>query len=240
MECPGNLYRMLSNYCADRYVVLRCPEETVSREITKGCPQGSVCGPVFWDIVMNTLLEALDQSHSVRATVAYADDLAIIVEGKSRSELESRAADIMESLSGWCTVNKMEIATAKTQCALLKGNLARDPTIRLNGEVVRRTKTNKYLGVHLDEGFTFMEHIEATCGRASALMQKLMSIARRQYGIPLSVVGMYMGAVMASITGYRASMRAHRLLLVKPRAAVRGAQRGGPGEWFRGLLDCVV
>lgn len=114
----------------------------------------------------------------------------------------------------------------KTQCALLKGTLLRDPTIRLDGEMIHRKNVNKYLGIYLDESLNFRAHIETACGRASALMQKIMSIARRQYGIPLSVIGIYMGAVMASIAGYGASLWAHRLLLVKPRAAVRRAQRG--------------
>lgn len=72
----------------------------------------------------------------------------------------------------------------------------------------------------------FTEHIERSCGRASALMQKIMSVAKRKYGIPLSVVRIYISAVMTSIAGYGASVWAHRLLLVKPKATVRRVQRG--------------
>lgn len=102
----------------------------------------------------------------------------------------------------------------------------RDPAIRLDGEIIRRRPVNKYLGIYMNEGLTFKDHIEKSCGKASALMQKIMSIARRQYRILLSVIGKYMGAVMASITGYGASLWAHRLLLVKPKTKVTKAQRG--------------
>lgn len=51
---------------------------------------------------MDRLLGSLDANQSVLyATVAYADDLAVLVEGISRMELEQRAADIMASLVEW-------------------------------------------------------------------------------------------------------------------------------------------
>lgn len=226
MECPAALYGMLKSYCEDRYVLLRCPEETVQKHITKGCPQGSICGPIFWDIMMDTLLNELDNVRQVRSAVAYADDLAVIIEGNSRKELEEKAAEVMVSLMDWCRRNKMRVAAEKTQCALMKGALSRDPTIKMDGNTIRRKRVNKYLGVYLDEALNFHDHIERACTRASALMQKIMSMARRKYAIPLPAIRIYMSAVMGSITGYAASVWGHRLLLVKPKAAVRRTQRG--------------
>lgn len=97
--------------------------------------------------MMDKLLRSFSGNHSVKATVVYADDLAVILEGNSRAELEKKAAEIMMTLSQWCKNNKMRIATEKTQCALMKGTLSRDPTIRLNADNIRRTKVNKYLHI---------------------------------------------------------------------------------------------
>lgn len=110
------------------------------------------------------------------------------------------------------------MVTGKTQCVLMKGTLERDAVIRLNGEKIRKKTVSKYPGVKTDEMMNFVEYVEMVCGRAAALMQNIiMSIARRQYHIRLPALKVYMNAVMAAILGYRA----HRLILVKPRAAVR-------------------
>lgn len=57
----------------------------------------------------------------------------------------------MVSMGDWCRKNKMRIATGKTQCALMKGTLERDPAIHLNGENITRKRINRYLGIQIDE-----------------------------------------------------------------------------------------
>ncbi|UYV69881.1 hypothetical protein LAZ67_7001080 [Cordylochernes scorpioides] len=52
---------------------------TVSRRVSKGCPQGSVIGPFLWNIVFDELL-TLDYRNNVFLQ-AYADDLVVVVSG---------------------------------------------------------------------------------------------------------------------------------------------------------------
>lgn len=153
MDCPADLYSLLKNYCQDRYVLMRYPNETISKHIIKGCPQGSIVGPIFWDIIMDKLLKSMGEEESVHSALAYADDLAVVVEGDSRRTIERSACNAMRALSKWCQENKL--ATNKTHYALAKGLLARDPAMVLNGESVLRKEINRYLGVHLDERYKF-------------------------------------------------------------------------------------
>lgn len=226
MQCPRDIYNVLRSYCSNRYVLMRCPERTIARRITKGCPQGSICGPIFWDIMMDGLLKTLDHENGVRTAVAYADDLAVVIEGNSRLELENKAAEVMVALDSWCKSNKMKVAAGKTHYALMKGALQRDPSLRLAGRVVGRKQVNRYLGVELDEKLNFQVHIETISARATKIMQTILSIASRQYRIPLSAIRLYMSMVMTSIAGYGSSVWAFRLRLVKPKTELRRAQRG--------------
>lgn len=47
MECPAAIYNMLRNYCTDRYVVLRCPGESVAKHITKGADKAQYVDQSF-------------------------------------------------------------------------------------------------------------------------------------------------------------------------------------------------
>jgi len=55
----------------------------VSKTPLKGCPQGSVLGPVFWDLAFQRCLEMLDEMSQVEMVVGYADDLAVVVKGNT-------------------------------------------------------------------------------------------------------------------------------------------------------------
>jgi hypothetical protein len=61
----------------------------IEAEITKGCPQGSCCGPGLWNISYNSLLN-LNYTHRTK-TIAFADDLILATRGKTVTEAENIA-----------------------------------------------------------------------------------------------------------------------------------------------------
>lgn len=48
---------MIISYLNNRVVDLKTATGLVQRRLTKGCPHGSVLGPVLWDVLFETLLE---------------------------------------------------------------------------------------------------------------------------------------------------------------------------------------
>ena len=63
------------------------------KKIERGCPQGSICGPLIWNLMMDELLWKLDECGC--KWIAYADYLLLIVEGQSRVEIERKGTDWM-------------------------------------------------------------------------------------------------------------------------------------------------
>jgi len=61
----------------------------VEKDISKGCPQGSSCGPGFWNIQYNTLLNL--QFGKRTKAIAFADNLLIAVRAENVREAENFA-----------------------------------------------------------------------------------------------------------------------------------------------------
>ena len=224
-KCPDNLYYTFQDYCKDRMVTIKCPDEEISKRISKGCPQGSICGPVFWDIALEPCLYKLQDKKEVRGVVAYADDILIIIEGDSRRELENKSNSVIEVLNSWCNENKLKISTEKTTYMLLRGRLERNPSIKMGNTNIKRTRTTKYLGFVLDEKLNFQPHINYISGKANKVMHKIISIGQHKFHLPLKTLRKYHNAILVAIMSYGSSTWAHRLNIIANAAAIDRVQR---------------
>lgn len=100
--------------------------------------------------------------------MAFADDVAFVLDGNSRRQLEVDGAAVCDMLNDWSEQAKMMIAVEKG--IILKGKLqGRPPWIRLNGRAVSFVDEAPYLGVINDRGLTFLPHVKAVNVKAKAL-----------------------------------------------------------------------
>jgi hypothetical protein len=105
-RCPENLYDLSLNYFSDRIATLHANTHTMTRTVTKGCPQGSCCAPGFWNIMYNALLNLDFSSHT--KVIAFADDLAIMTKGNNPPEAEVFANSDLAKIEKWTNENKMQ------------------------------------------------------------------------------------------------------------------------------------
>lgn len=78
-KCRKGLIELTKSYLDNREAEMKIGDQTVTRTLTKGCPQGSSYGPDLWKYAVNPLLsETLTTGTEL---VAYADDLALLVSG---------------------------------------------------------------------------------------------------------------------------------------------------------------
>ena len=87
--CPRNLYNLTKNYFTQRKATMAKNKIKIERAVSKGYPQGSCLGPGLWNIFYNWLL--ILKFKSGTKIVAFADDLLLLIRGKSANELESIA-----------------------------------------------------------------------------------------------------------------------------------------------------
>ncbi|KAF2899580.1 hypothetical protein ILUMI_06600 [Ignelater luminosus] len=94
----GSAYNMVANWKVEsqlavsdhnliRYILSK---EPLTREQRSNKGRYCVCGPVFWDVMMEELLLRLDINENASAIVAFADDLLLAAEVNSRATLETK------------------------------------------------------------------------------------------------------------------------------------------------------
>ena len=81
--------------------------------MTKGCIQGSVCGPTFWNLVLDDLLEkSLPSGCYIQA---FADDVFLLVEGDTAEAANILATNVLFNVLEWGNRNKLTFSPTKTQ-----------------------------------------------------------------------------------------------------------------------------
>jgi len=57
----SQLFEILKQYFNNRQMILSTRHDKVTKQMTKGCPQGSIIGPLAWNWSMNDLLNRLKE-----------------------------------------------------------------------------------------------------------------------------------------------------------------------------------
>jgi len=169
LRCPKNLYNLTLNYFRDRVASLQANTHTVKRTDER-LPQGSCCGPGFWNIMYDALLDFNFFSHT--KVIAFADDLAVLTKGKTPSEAEALANSDLAKIEKWAK-DKMQFNESKSKAMLI--NRKRN-TESINIYINRRleiVKEMKYLGIYFDSRLTFNTHIKYLAENSTKLIQML-------------------------------------------------------------------
>jgi hypothetical protein len=175
-------------------LVSRYGEVTVP--VTRGCPQGSISGPFIWNLMMDSLLQRLEP---LCAFSAFADDLLLFVEGRTRIELESKGEELMSVVGAWGAEVGVAVSTSKTAIMLLKGHLARSrpPTVRFAGAGLPYAVKYRYLGVTVGERLSVLPHITSLRDRLAGVVGALARVLRVDWGLsPRTRRTIYAGLMM--------------------------------------------
>ena len=236
VRCPPNLYGLIESYLSDRKVTIIDNTEHLTKVQNRGCPQGSVLGPIFWNLVFDSLLDELSNLGNCSPN-AYADDLVLLIRGNTRKQLETYAQGALQVLDRWCRDHKMLLSTDKTVGPMLKGRLddERPPILRMASGPLKFCKTVKYLGIMIDKQFRFTSHTKYVAEKAKIIMYKYAAMCGLKWGVSYrEMLTIYRGSFVPIINyaayawidnvnsvSLRKIISAHRCALIRVTKAYR-------------------
>lgn len=158
-------------------------------------------------------------------TIAFADDLALVVVAKTDDELMYKVNRCLHKINGWMESNGLSVAPEKTEAVLLVGRKKHGPIVfTINGKQFEPKKSVRYLGVTLDEKLNFAEHITWVTNKANKVAAALNRLMPRVGGSSESKRRV-LSSVANSIVLYAARVWHSSLEVEKYRGMVDKVQR---------------
>lgn len=158
---PAYLVRLLRDYFREKLI----QTDAGDIEVTSGVPQGSVIGPILWNIFYDDLLQQrLPEGIEI---IAFADDIAVVGIAKNTDLLEAAMNRSLSLISEWIDTNGLRISVNKTVAMTMTTKRRyKRPQFVLLEETLELKEHVKYLGVELNSKLGFKEHTKMDRAKA--------------------------------------------------------------------------
>ncbi|XP_063838171.1 uncharacterized protein LOC135087301 [Ostrinia nubilalis] len=203
-KCPVNIRRLLDSYLDCRRVKVRYAGEECTRSTNKGCVQGSIGGPILWNVLLDPLLQELERRQYY--VQAFADDVVMVFDGDTGLEVSRQANAALAFVQRWGVVNKLKFAPHKT-CAMVLTRKLRydDPLLTMGGVDIGLSTEVKILGLTIDHKLTFNTHVALQCKKALDIYKQLSRAAKVSWGLHQDIIRTIYVATVEPIIMYAAA-----------------------------------
>ena len=167
---------LIHSYLSDRKQCVRigdCTSEYM--KVLKGVPQGSILGPLLFNIFLNDIFYCINKVH----LFSYADDNTLSHIADSLNVLVKELEEDGKALVDWCNKNGMQANPDKFQgFAAGKKTFEKAPIFKINDENIECEENIKLLGINFDYLLTFDTHVNQICRKASNQINVLKRIGK--------------------------------------------------------------
>lgn len=224
-RCPRNLYKVVNSYLSDRKVTVHYARASSERETNKGCVQGSIGGPTFWNLILDPLLQILSQEKVYYQ--AFADDVVLVFSGKTAADMEGPINQVLNKTVEWGKKNKLNFAAHKTNAMLVTKKLKfGTPRLLMSGVQINLVDVVKILGLQIDKNLNFNAHVTAQCKKAADIYKQLACAAKVRWGLNGEIIRTIYVAVIEPIMMYGANVWGKAAELQMNRKRLEAIQRG--------------
>ena len=163
--------KIILDYLSDRWQRTKVNTSFSSwAELICGVPQGSLLGPVLFNIYLNDLFLQFTNTHVCN----FADDTTLSACSLSLEELLRDLENDTLSAIIWFENNYMKLNQDKCHF-LASGNVNEHLWVKVGDEMIWESTEEKRLGVTIDKNLDFNSHLTSVCKKAG---QKVSALAR--------------------------------------------------------------
>jgi Reverse transcriptase (RNA-dependent DNA polymerase)/Endonuclease-reverse transcriptase len=171
LEAPQYLTELVKSYFSNRTLLVG--EEIM--HLSSGVPQGSVMGPLLWNIFYDGVLRLPLPEGAI--TVGYADDLALVITARDERRLREVACVAIGLIEEWMEKSGMVLAVEKTEGLILYGGRRlRMFDVTVGGYRIECKPELEYLGVWLDRGVRMNVHVRKVADKAERMVKKMIRL----------------------------------------------------------------
>ena len=123
-----------------------------------GVPQGSVLGPLLFNIYVNDIQSSIKHSKHI----LFADDTTLYITGDSIASLFKFMNEDLREISNWFKANKLSLNAKKTKFIVFTGKQRNlhGLILKIDDEIISEVECTKFLGVYIDKQLKWEMHIK--------------------------------------------------------------------------------
>lgn len=145
-----------------------CEAKSSYIDVNMGIPQGSVLGPVLFNLYINHLQYFVKNC----TYTAYADDITFIVSSSERPHLEKECNNILTNITNYFNFHNLHLNINKTQVLQVHNPQKKitDLALKINNtNISNNHESVRFLGIYLNEHLSFKAHCEHLVSRINSL-----------------------------------------------------------------------
>lgn len=179
---PHSYYQLMVSYLSNRMFQVKLREARSSLYSCKaGVPQGSVLGPVLYNIFTCDLPQTCQV-----AVATFADDAAFLTTSRDPVEASRLLQIQLNSTNSWLNKWRIKASAPKSHHITFTLNRKTCPPVHLGSDTLPQSSCVKYLGFHLDRRMTWKDHIRNKRNEINFRFRNLLWLLGRQSALSIS------------------------------------------------------